>query len=43
MNVIVGIEPNSPLTYDPGLELHHLIVSMLGVQGIPLDKYIYIY
>ena len=29
-NVILGMEPNALLAYAPGLELHHLIMSMLG-------------
>ena len=29
-NIILGTEPNTPIAYDPGLEHHHLIMSMLG-------------
>ena len=29
-NVILGTDPNAPLAYDPELEPHHPIVSMLG-------------
>ena len=32
-NVILGIEHNCPLDYDPGLELHHPIMSILGGNG----------
>ena len=32
-NVILGTEPDVPLAYAPGLELHHLIMSILGGHG----------
>ena len=40
-NVILGMEPNAPLAYATGLELHHPIMSMLGGHGGRLDIYIY--
>ena len=42
-NVILGMEPNDPLAYAPGLEFHHQIMSMLGGNGGWLEIYIYIY
>ena len=36
-NVILRMEPNSPLVYDMVLELHHPIMSMLGGNGGQLD------
>ena len=30
VNITLGTEPNAPLAYDMGLELHHLIMSKLG-------------
>ena len=30
LNCIKVIEPNSPLAYAPGMEIHHPIMSMLG-------------
>ena len=40
-NVILGTEPNDPLTYAPGSELHHPIVSMLGGnrRRLEIDRY----
>ena len=32
-NIIFGTEPNDPLASAPGLELHHLTMSMLGGKG----------
>ena len=37
-NVILGTESNDPLAYDPGLELHHLIMSVLGGSGGQLER-----
>ena len=37
-NVILGMEPNSPLAYAPLLELHHPIMSMLGGHGGRLER-----
>ena len=31
--ITLGTEPDAPLAYAPGLELHHPIRSMLGVHG----------
>ena len=33
----LGTEPNSPLAYDLGLELHHQIMSKLGYPGGRLE------
>ena len=30
VNITLGKEPNDPLAYDPGLELHHPIMSNIG-------------
>ena len=32
-NLILGTEPNTSLVYDPGLELHHPIMSTLDGHG----------
>ena len=32
------MEPNSPLAYDPVLELHHLIIIKLGICGGWLER-----
>ena len=32
-NIILGTEHNSPLAYDPRLELHHLTMHMLEGLG----------
>ena len=40
-NVILGTEPNAPLAYAPGSELHNPIISILGGYGGRLDIYIY--
>ena len=37
-NLILGTEPNYPLAYDPGLELHHPIMSMIGGHGGRLER-----
>ena len=37
-HVTLGIDPNSPLAYALELELHHLIMSMLGEQGGQLQR-----
>ena len=37
-NVILGKEPNSPLDYAPGLELHHQIMSTFGWNGVRLER-----
>ena len=29
-NIPLGTEPNTPLSYTPVLEIHHLITSMIG-------------
>ena len=34
VNIILGTEPNAPLAYAPGLELHYPIISTLGVHLI---------
>ena len=36
-NIILGTEPNAPLAYAPGLELHHPIMSTLGAHGVQLE------
>ena len=33
VTITLGTEPNSPLAYALGLELHHLIMSKLGDSG----------
>ena len=38
-NVTLGTEPNSHLASAPGLELHHLIMSIIGGHGGRLDIY----
>ena len=38
-NLILWVEPNSPLTYGPLLELHHPVMSMLGGNGGWLEIY----
>ena len=38
-NAILGTGPNSPLASAPGLELHHMIMSIIGGQGGRLDRY----
>ena len=38
--ITVGTQPNNPIAYTPGLELHHPTMSMLGVTEA---GYIYIY
>ena len=37
-NIIIGTEPNDPLVYAPGLEIYHLIMSMLGGHGDRLER-----
>ena len=37
-NLTLGMEPNDPLTYAPGLELHHPITSKLGNPGGRLER-----
>ena len=37
-NGILGTEPNDTLAYDPGLELHHPIMSMIGGHRGRLDR-----
>ena len=37
-NVFLGTEPNPHIAYNPGLELHHLIMSMLGGHRRQLDR-----
>ena len=37
-NVTLGMEPNSPLDYDPVLEHHFLIMSMLGGHRYRLER-----
>ena len=32
-NITLYTEHNDPLSYSPGLELHHLTISMLGADG----------
>ena len=41
-NTSLGTEHNAPLTYAPGLELHHPIMSMLGGHGGQLERDYYI-
>ena len=36
-NLILGTDPNDPLAYDTGLELHHPIMSMLGGHVYQLE------
>ena len=36
-NITLGTEPNAPLAYAPGLELHHPIMSTLGAHGVQLE------
>ena len=42
-NLILGTEPNAPLDYAQGLELHCLTMSMIRGHRGRLDIYIYIY
>ena len=37
-HITLGTEPNAPLSYAPGLELHHLIMSTLGEHGGKLER-----
>ena len=37
-NIILGIEPNATLENTPGLEIHHLIMSILGGNGGRLER-----
>ena len=37
-NITSGMEPNVPLAYDPGSELHRLTMSTLGAHGGKLEK-----
>ena len=37
-NVILGTEPNSSLASAPGLELHHLIINMVGGHRGQLER-----
>ena len=37
-HVTLVTEPNGPFAYAPGLENHHLIMSMLGDLGGRLDR-----
>ena len=41
-HLTLGTEPNSPLTYAPGLELHHPIMSNFGDPGGRLERESYI-
>ena len=34
----VGTEPNSPISYAPGSEHHHLTMSTIGRHGGQLEK-----
>ena len=36
--IVLVTEPNSPLSYAPGLEPHHLIMSTLGGNGGRSDR-----
>ena len=33
INITLGKEPNAPLAYDPGLEIHYPIMGNLGERG----------
>ena len=35
--ITLGTEPNDPLTYDPGLEPHHPVMSTLGAHECQLE------
>ena len=35
---ILGTDPNAPLAYDPGLELHQIIMSILEGNRGQLDR-----
>ena len=37
-NITLWTEPNSPLSYDPVLELRHPVMSTLGVHGGQLER-----
>ena len=37
-NIILGMDHNSPLAYTPVLEISHLILSMLGGNGVWLER-----
>ena len=37
-SLTLGMEPNDPLAYAPGLELHHPIISTLGDTGGRLER-----
>ena len=37
-HVTLGTDPNAPLAYAPGLELHHPIMSMLGEYRGRLER-----
>ena len=41
-HVTLGTDPNAPLAYSMGLEIHHPIMSMLRDPGVRLYIYIYI-
>ena len=41
-NITLGMDPNAPLAYAPGLELHHPIMSNLGGHRGQLYIEIYI-
>ena len=34
----LGMDPNAPLAYAPGSELHHPTMSVLGGHGGQLDR-----
>ena len=36
--IILGTEPNASLASDPILELHNPIMSMLGCNGVRLER-----
>ena len=38
-NSILGMEPNTLLSYAPVLELHHPIMSMIGGRVVYLNSY----
>ena len=37
-HITLGTDPNAPLAYDSGLELHHPIMSTLGGNGGQLER-----
>ena len=37
-NITLYIEHNDPLSYSPGLELHHPTISTLGAHGEQLER-----